>query len=253
MVKRIYILLIVIYIAAGLSAQTSEHQRIGVELPRSWELGLELDTSLRYLDYSTLSLFMFEPALSLDLVLDRTWALGVVLPVSLRLPAGQDAARYLALGLGDPTLALGWLGRLGDARLSVGLRASAPLGESSPYAEAEGAVLTGAGRWQVGVYGSASWIMDPAVLGLSLAYLVGLPRAELVGYSWQPGQASLGLSVTEVLNSWLGYSLRLSQQLSLPTVYGASWDPADLAYGVSLSFELWLAKDDWRLPASVSS
>lgn len=242
-------LIIIFLVMTCLYGQTSAHQRIGVEPDDTLELSLEAGYSLQHQSRAGLDVFMLQGDLAAELLLRRSWFAAIQLPLVGRLVIGRDANRFNQLGIGDIGLQAGWLSRVGDTRTNLGLSLSLPTGVWQPYAEQEGWLLTGSGRWQVGIQGGLGWIIDPVVLGLVLAYEVGLPRVELVGNSWQPGRLHLGLSVTEVLNTKAGYSLKLGQQIVLPAIQGNAWHPDDFYYTASLAFQLWLTINNgsWRL------
>jgi hypothetical protein len=143
-------------------------------------------------------------------------------------------------------------GRVADTRVSAALRATAPTGQWNGYAGAEGVLTPGSGRWSVGTALSASMILDPIVLGASFAYGVGLPRAERFAMTWRPGDTSLSLSVTEVLNDKVGYTLKAMQSASLPELRYDGYSLDSFSYAASASIELWYSDGDAQARFGVS-
>jgi hypothetical protein len=174
----------------------------------------------------------------------RAWTASAYLPLAAEFAVGDDARRPAAAGLGDIELAAGWTGRVSDTRLSASVRGSAPTGEWNPYAAAEGALVPGSGRWTVGAALSASRILDPVVLGAALSYDLGLPRADRFSTSWRPGDFSLSLSVSEVLNDSVGYTLKAVQSASLPEVRDGAYLLDGFSYAAQASLELWYSSGD---------
>lgn len=157
---------------------------------------------------------------------------------------GSDVREPAVAGLGDIEVSAGWTGRLADTRVSASLQLSAPTGEWNPYAAAEGMLLAGSGRWSTGAAFSVSKILDPVVLGARFSYDVGLPRVERFSTTWRPGDMSLSLNVTEVLNDSVGYTLKATQSASLPEIRDGAYDLDSFAYAASASIELWYSNGD---------
>jgi len=225
-------------------AQTSEHQRIGVERKTEWELGLELGSGVTREAYESIDYFMVDSYASLDMIIIKSWTASITLPVSSQFAHGDEARRLAMAGLGDIDLSAGWTGRVSDTRLSVSVRGSAPTGAWNPYAAAEGVLAPGSGRWTIGAAMSASRILDPVVLGASFAYDVGLPRAERFSTTLRPGDMALSLSITEVLNDKVGYTLKAAQSALLPELRDGACSLDSFSYAASASIELWYSDGD---------
>ncbi len=230
--------------AISVNAQSSEHQRIGVERKTGWELGFELGGGMKHKAYDAVDYFFVDSYASIDALLSRKWTASLYIPLSCRLIIGQDVKKLFMTGLGDIELSAGWTGRIADTRVSASLRASAPTGQWSDYASAEGFLAPGYGRWTIGGALSASRILDPVVLGAAFSYDVGLPRADRFSTTWRPGDMSLSLSVTEVLNDAVGYTLKATQNAELPEISRGAYSMDSFAYAASASIELWYSDGD---------
>lgn len=225
-------------------AQTSEHQRIGVERLTDWELGFELGSGMTREAYDSIDYLFVESYASIDALVAKSWTASLYVPLSNQCAIGGDVQRTAMAGLGDIEVTAGWTGRLADTRVSASLHVSIPTGEWNPYAAAEGRLVPGSGRWSVGTAFSASRILDPVVLGAVFSYDVGLSRVERFATSWRPGDMTLSLSVTEVLNDLVGYTLKATQRASLPEVRDGAYDPDSFSYAASASIELWYSDGD---------
>ena len=225
-------------------AQTSEHQRIGVERKTDWELGFELGSGMTSEAYDSIDYLFVDSYASVDMALAKRWTASLYAPLSSRFIIGDGVSRVATAGLGDLEVSAGWTGRVADTRVSASLRATAPTGQWSDYASAEGILAPGSGRWSVGTALSASVILDPVVLGAAFAYDVGLPRAERFATTWRPGDMSLSLSVTEVLNDKVGYTLKAMQSASLPERRDGAYSFDSFSYAASALLEFWYSDGD---------
>lgn len=228
----------------SIGAQASDHQRIGVERKTAWELGVETGSGVTHEAYGGIDLFVVDSYLSIDVLVARAWTASVYLPLATEFAIGDDVRRLVVAGLGDIELAAGWTGRVSDTRLSASLRGSGPTGEWDQYAAAEGILTPGSGRWTVGAALSASRILDPVVLGASFIYNVGLPRDDRFAATWRPGDMSLSLSITEVLNDRVGYVLKAVQSASLPELRDGYSSLDSFSYAASASIECWYSDGD---------
>jgi hypothetical protein len=190
--------------------------------------------------YNSVDYFIVESYASVDMTLAKSWTASFYAPLSSRFVIGDGVRNAVTAGLGDFEFSAGWMGRIADSRVAASLRATAPIGQWSDYASAEGILVPGSGRWFVGTALSASMILDPVVLGAAFAYDVGLPRAERFATTWRPGDMSLSLSLTEVLNDKVGYTLKAMQSASLPELrYDGYCSLGSFSYAASASIELW--------------
>lgn len=227
-----------------LEAQTSEHQRIGVERKTDWELGFELGSGMTAEAYDAVDYLFVDSYASIDMILGKRWVASLNVPLSSRFIIGDGVQKPVTAGIGDLELAAGWMDRIADTRVSAALRVVVPTGQWSDYAGAEGVLTPGSGRWSVGTALSASMILDPVVLGAAFAYDLGLPRAERYSTTWRPGDMSLSLSVTEVLNDRVGYSLKAAQSVALPELRDGTSRSDSFSYAASASIEFWYSDGD---------
>lgn len=226
----------------GVWAQTSEHQRIGVERKTVWEASVEAGSSFYDNVFQATDSFGADCYVALDVLLDKTWSCGVSVPATMEWMVGNSVRYPFGFGLGDVSLSGGWTGRVRDTRLGLAASITVPTGTRA--AIPSGPLAIGSGRWSAGLNASASVILDPVVVGVGLSYDLGFPRRERFGCAWEPGSVGFGLSVTEILNDSIGYSIRLSQNFSLPTVYAGVAEPDGVSYSTRASFELFYSKND---------
>jgi len=249
------LLLAVLLYAASLTAQeTSENQRIGNEAKTTWELSAGADTSGYAQSGMKTSLVYGTLDANLAMTLERTWSCSLSVPVSMQYIQGEAVRYPLTWNPGDLTFALGWMGRISNIRMQASLLCTAPTGPSvASYPEGR-VLVTGSGRWTVGAAGSASWIIDPVVLGVSLAYFAGLPKQERYGSSWSPCTLSMKASVTEVLNSSFGYTVRLGQTVRAPDILNGKARIEPWSYNAGLEASIWLGTQNtrWTLGAEQS-
>ncbi|MFP4363587.1 MAG: hypothetical protein ACLFR1_06930 [Spirochaetia bacterium] len=239
-------------ISAVLFAQTTEHQRIGVEEENRFELDLEADTDLVYSEFSQYPRYNLGQSFSVTFQYNSTWFLGCTFPLEFQLVSSREARVPLLWAFGDPSISLGWSERFGDTRMSLSGRARFPLSEWNHYAEAEGYLVPGSGRFFLGISAGVSRILDPVLIRGDLAYDIGLPRKERFGTSWVPGIIALAASVTEVLNDSIGYTISLRQGITFPSVTNGNWKIDDLSYTATAGLQVFWALEDSRFTLGFS-
>ena len=234
------LLAVAAFLASGFAGHCEEsgHQRMGVERDLDLEVSVESSSGISVDSYGAVTVYRLDTTNSVDLTVDRTWRFGVGLPLQVRMISGADWLPPVALGVGDLESCLSYSFRGGDARFSIRADVSLPTGAWQPGAESVGLPALGSGRIGLGLSASASLIADPVVLGASAAWRLGLPRADGLDGAWSPGSASLCVTVTELLNSVVGYTLGVSQRLSLP---GIGVPGASASYDANGFIELFLA------------
>lgn len=250
--RTIYFALLAFFTIQPCIAQVSDHQRIGVEPDAVYELSMDASSSLSLYSQNGSDIFFLDSSLSAEFSIDRVWAAGITIPFAMRMLEAYGGTVSSDFGLGDAGLSGRYSSRIGDVRYSVSADLGIPTGRWEPYELPGGNVSFGSGRWTLGAGLSASVIKDPVVLGVSVSYSMGLPRSERYGYSWEPGSFSLGLILTEILNDSIGYSLRLAQSLSLPTVYEGAIGSQGCTYSASLMLGIFYQRDDWTLSINAS-
>ncbi|HOX92621.1 MAG TPA: hypothetical protein PLC54_06835 [Spirochaetales bacterium] len=216
-----------------------------MEQKTQWEASIEAGFSFCDTVFRRADNFGMDCFVALDLLLDRTWSYGLSIPVAMALLVGNEVPTLFGIGLGDLCIAVGWTGRVRDTRLGLSATITTPTGNTGSIPD--GLLAVGSGRWFAGLNASASVILDPVVLGMGLSYELGFLRPERFGYTWEPGTIGFGLSVTEILNDSIGYSIRLMQNLGLPTVYAGVAEPDDLSYSAIAFFEFFYSKNNQSL------
>ena len=234
--------------------ETSENQRIGNEAKTTWEFSACADTSAYAQSGATTSLFFGTVQTNLDLTLQRVWSFSVSFPVSMQYLQGESVRYPVTWNPGDLTIAAGWMGRVSNLRIQTSVLCTAPTGPSVASYPEGSVLVTGSGRWTTGLAGSCSWIIDPVVLGISLAYFIGLPKQEQYGLTWSPCTISLKASITEVLNSSLGYTVRLGQTVKAPDILNGYPNVEPWFYSAGLEANVWLGSTTtrWTLGAQQS-
>lgn len=249
MVKIPLLITAMLVLAVNVHSQVSDHQRIGVEKETHWSVGMDVSSSLTTYETQAGTLYDLDEQVSMDFVLQKTWSFSATVP--MRVNVLYDLYKTpLSMDIGDIDVSLGYTGRIKDIRCS--LRTSILLPTGNAYAIPEGAMVTGGGRWCLGVNASASFILDPVLLGIGFGYQLGLPRKERFGSSWNPGDFTIGLSVAEVLNDAMGYSLRLTQTLSIPTSHEGVSLGKGLDYQAGGAVEFFFSKKNWSVRVGFS-
>lgn len=240
-ISRVCLLVIVIlFFSPIISAQeTSDNQRIGHEDKTEWELSAGADTSVYAQSGKQTCLFYGTLQGSVSLTLEKTWLCSITVPLSLQYIQGEYVRYPFTWNPGDSTVTAGWMGRVSNMRFQASAICTIPTGTAQPSYPEGSTLVTGSGQWSLGLFGRVSWIIDPVVAGVSLAYFVGLPKQERYGASWSPCTLSLKTSVTEVLNSLLGYTVVLGQTIKAPDILNGKQETIPWLYSASLEAYLW--------------
>lgn len=231
-------------------AQTSTHQRLGVErevgfeLSPSFNLGLSQDTEGRELS--------LEPTLGLELRIAKSFSISLDLPGLAMLPLERSPSLPARAAVGDPSIALGYSFRSGDWRLSGEAFYRHPFGVFSPYEVAMKSLRSGSGYRSLGVSLAATRFLDPLVLGARLTGSSGLPRPERFGESFRPLDLGLALFATEALNDAVALSAALDMGLDLPRVLNGVPSAQGRSFELSASAGIALSLGDSDLRLSLA-
>jgi hypothetical protein len=226
-------------IAAGLWAETSEHQRVGLRR-------LDLDSFSADLDIELAPVGLDLPRLGLDLAFGASLhdgiILGLTLPVTLspqERPVGGVAWKLEGF---RPDLFAAMSFRTGSWAYSAGLEFSCGTGlERVP------------GRAELGITLDAHRYLDPLLIGGGLALCAGLPWKEGGVLVSRPLSVLLCLSLTEAVNANVSLSVGFNQGLSGPRLVAGAWEPGGWAWTSGFSLRVVVVGDAWAFRAGIAN
>ena len=204
------------FLAYPLLAQTSSHQRIGVERKTILEVSPSLSAELYKEPGYDESALSGQASLGLGLLIMRTLSLEIDLPYSGRLFTSRDAYPRFVAALGDVSASIGASFRLADWRMSLDASYVHPSGLYSYYEAAEKRIQSGSGYRSLGASLSALRYLDPLAIGFRLRGETRLDRQDRFGTSSLPAALSLGLFATEALNGQVALNASLTHSLTVP-------------------------------------
>ena len=212
-----FLLVLVTLLGFPLLAQTSEHQRVGVE--RKAHIILSPSFSLTVFDSSNeenTAITMIETA-AIELTINNTWIVSASIPFNEIINMKMTEALKIPAAFGDPCFGLGRNFRFGDWKSSVDASWSIPLGIWNAHEAAEKHIQTGTGYHQFSSSFSGTRFIDPVALTIGGEVITTAPRKERFGYSREPLELSLPASLTYAANSKLAFSAALTPSLTWPT------------------------------------
>jgi len=114
-------------IGAPAFAQTTAHQRVGVEAKDSFEATIGTSVEIFRFDTTKTNAVEIDPAISLDLFFRRRFGLSFEVPALVWIAMGREAVPRSVGAVGDPEVAASYTFRISDWRLSAALSYSYPL------------------------------------------------------------------------------------------------------------------------------
>jgi len=248
----VMLLLAVAFVAHPLGAQTSTHQRIGVEQKTILEISPSLNAEIYRVPSYDESALSGRASLRLGLLILSTLSVDVELPFSGRLFTQRDAYPRFVGALGDVSASIGTSFRLADWRLSLDASYSHPSGLFSYYEVTEKLIVSGSGYRSLGASFSAMRYLDPLAIGFRLRGETRLERYDRFGSSSLPAAYSLGLFVTESLNGEVALNASLTHGVAMPYLVNGIPDELGYSYSFSGSIGLVLSGSNASLSISVS-
>ncbi len=224
-------LLAVVRIAAF--AQSSGHERVGVDPLRSFELTVSTGLDTVAVMTSRGKGLNIATSLSADLLIAGTWNFCATLPATILAVSGSTNAFPVIAAPGDPELSAGCTSRIGAWRLGADLSWSHPLGVSDT-ARSEGIDFrSGSGAETLSVLARANRFLDPLSIGASILVTDELPHRSGIGEKSGSLRLKMTLSVMEALNRNAMLGLSVSQSLSSGTDGGGGLDGNGLRYSAT--------------------
>ena len=201
------------------SAQTTEHQRTGVQGDGNllFVAGISVDltdVSDRYSGEE--GVLEIDPSFGFEVIFKQCLALSVELPMVARLDWGSRDSPVSAVALGDPSMALSCTFRSSDWRLGAELSYTHPMGIWNDYEARERNLASGSGYRKLGATLSAVRYMDPLVAGLAVNAESSFDRKECCGSGSRPCVLTVSFFATEALNAVVAISGGLSQRIAWP-------------------------------------
>ena len=238
--------------ANRLPAETSAHERLGVER----DAALELDAGLAFELYPSLlderEALGLDARLSLELLAARSFGIAFELPATASLAMETAASRRCGAAQGDPRLAASYSTRRGANRYTAELSYRHPLGLFRDEEVAERGIATGTGYPTIGLALSLARFMDPLVLSLSFRTRTGLSREENYGSSCRPLDLGLDAGFTEALNDRAALSFGIAAGAAAPRLSKGAPDAPAWIYDLAATASLALYSGDTRLSIGAS-
>lgn len=233
-------------------AQTSAHQRIGVETKDSFEVTIGTTLEIFRSDTTKTDGVEIDPSFSLDLFFRRHYGLSFEVPALMWIATGREAVPRAGGAAGDPEMTVSYTYRLSDWRLSVALSYAYPLGIWNYYEARERQIASGSGYHKLGALFSAVRYLDPIVAGVSLRGETCFARPERSGASTRPLILTANLFATEALNDVVALSASLSPKLSWPRYLNSVPDESGIIYSLMGSASIVFSERDHTLRIGVS-
>ncbi len=228
-----------IALASPCSADTSDHQRVGVErkdpliispgIAFSVHDGGEPDAAtlsgadLRSAGETALTV---SETFSVDITWRNVWNLFASMPCMQTPSLSVEKAGAAYAAWGDPDIGAGRSFRFRDWKIDTSIRWTFPLGIWNAYETEAKGIRSGAGYHRLSFASSFTRFMDPVALVVGVEADTTLARKEHFGYSREPLSIALPASITWAANSHLALQARLVPGFSLPTeLNGASVSP----------------------------
>ena len=252
MVVRLFASLLFAIGFAGIAAQTSSHQRVGVERKSVVDITVDSGFELFPLANGAYLGVEADPYLTLDLLVLRSLDLSLALPASAWLDTDLLAPRRVVSAFGDPSVGIGYSLRIGDWRFGSSAIWIYPMGVWNYYESQELHLSSGSGYQTIGLDVSATRFIDPLIADLKLSARSNLPRAERFGESARPLTLTATASATEALNQNVGLIASLSNEIDSPIVGVAGVDGGAWLYSLSGSAALAFSSDILTLRVGLS-
>jgi len=239
-------------IGAPAFAQTTAHQRVGVEAKDSFEATIGTSVEIFRFDTTKTNAVEIDPAISLDLFFRRRFGLSFEVPALVWIAMGREAVPRSVGAVGDPEVAASYTFRISDWRLSAALSYSHPFGIWNSYEATERQIASGSGYSKLGALFSAVRYLDPIVAGMSLSGETCFARPERAGTSTKPLILTANFFATEALNDVVALSASLSPKLSWPRYLNGIPDESGIVYSLTASASLVFSEKDHSLRIGVS-
>ena len=196
-------------------AQTTEHQRTGVESDENWLLMVGMSIDMIDVD----SALEIDTSFTFEALYRQRFGLSIDLPMAARLALDSSdsiASSGSAAALGDPSLSFSCTFRASDWRLGTELSYTHPSGIWNYYEARERKIASGSGYRKLGAAFSAVRYMDPLVAGFAMNAESLFDRKEQYGSGSSPLVLTASIFATEALNSIVAISGGLSQRMAWP-------------------------------------
>ena len=220
-----------IVFASPCTADTSEHQRVGVERkdPLIISPGIavsvhdsgEPDAATRSgadLRSAAESALTVNETFSVDITYRNVWNLFASMPC-MKIPSlniKKAGTAYAAWG--DPDMGAGRSFRFRDWKIEASMRWTFPFGIWNAYEAEAKSIRSGSGYHRLNLASSFTRFMDPVALVIGVEAETTIPRKERFGTSWEPFAVALPAALTWAANSRLALQARLVPGFSLPPV-----------------------------------
>jgi hypothetical protein len=152
----------------------------------------------------------------------------VQIPYTIEWYNNPESRNPWLYSFGDPGFSYEYLKQFAHINLFMGPRFGIPLTEANEYANREGVLSGGSGRYTAGFKVEATGILDPVVWNGGVFYQVGLPKEERFFTSVEPGNIQISGGFTDLFNDRLGIAVGINQYIKLPVVEDGVWKQENL-------------------------
>jgi len=218
-----------IALAFPCSADTSDHQRVGVERKNPLIISPGFAVTLHdngEPDAATLSgadlksasetALTVNETFSVDITWRKVWNLFASMPCMQTPSLSVEKAGAAYAAWGDPDIGAGRSFRFRDWKIDASMRWTFPLGIWNAYETEAKGIRSGAGYHRLSLASSFTRFMDPVALVVGVEADTTLARNERFGVSREPLSVALPAAITWAANSRLALQARLVPGFSLP-------------------------------------
>jgi len=251
-VKLLFVACALSAVAGLASAQTSSHERIGVE-----SADFVVIRPSTFAGFSTsqdaagsTKIFVSTNA-AVVVEIQNKWHVTALLPFVAGVSTDTRAPLPAAGAVGDPLLEVGYTLHAGDWRLGFGAFYQQPFGIWNPYQSQMLRISSGSGYPTIGASIAATRLVDPIVLALRLLAETTLPRQDRFGTSFCPLDLEVMTLATAVLNSSVALSASVTNSVHFPTIENGQ-PISDYRYRVSAAGSVVFATGESRLTVGLS-
>lgn len=224
---------------------STEHQRLGVEKERPFQLRLGMDMGLMPgFDSSSFpsvySAFGLNSGISIDAQIENKLGIALSLPFPIHLSQNPDLPS--AIYLGNPGLQVSWREPVANWRLQPWVQVQFPseslFSDDETLGSRMGNISIPSQFWNLRAGFAAMAIVDPTVIDLSLGYSASLPSTDWTA-GYQPLNLDLGSAIRFILNDLVSVNIGVGQSFSAGTydskdADGNAIDP-QWSFGTSIS------------------
>lgn len=228
----LWLILLLFFFSNSSFAQSTTHQRLGIEQQDDLDLTLGFGLSVLHSDSDYYTGIECNPLLTVDLLYQKHFGFSIEFPYVVWISLKRNAIPVAIGSVGDPRFAVSYSFRLADWRLGTELSYSHPLGIWNIYETKEKRIVSGIGYPKLGVSISAIRYLDPIIAGVRIREETCFARSEQIGKVTKPLILTFDLFTAEALNDVVALSISISNKLSWPRYINGSPSESGLVYSL---------------------